>query len=240
MKNIHEQKWFWPLIIAILVFTVGYFVNKRERKPSYYVKKEPSKIYDKTSTSPTLTLIQNDSVTINENVYVTNFVLWNEGKIEINNDDLRKEIKVIAPKSAKILDYKIVNQFKEDISKFTAKQIDNEIIINWDYFDPGHGLELQIIYSNSNETNLSIVGEVLGNEVQQKDPPKKFKISDHYIALIVIVFVLLYNIAAWTKKPTESDKKIDLITVRAAAIGFAILGLYALYFIYVVNISPPF
>ncbi|WP_417855644.1 hypothetical protein [Xanthomarina gelatinilytica] len=240
MKNIHEQKWFWPSVIAVLVFSIGYLVNIKEREPSYYVKKEPSKIYDKTSISPTFKLVQNDSVQINENVYVTNFVLWNDGKVEINRDDLRKDIKIIAPEKAKILDFKIVNQFKKDISNFKAELINNEIVINWDYFDPGHGLELQILYSNSSETSLSIIGEVLGNEVKLKEPPTKFKISKHYIALIVIVFILLYNFVVWNQKITENDKKSDVFLTRAGAIGFLIFGIYSLYFLYIKNSSPPF
>lgn len=184
-------------VFGILLSLLFYFKSKKEREPVYSIKKEPSVIYYRNSTSQKLKVVLNDSIIVKESVFVSNVVIWNNGELEIEKKDVRKNFIISISGDSKILDYKIVNQTHPDIGNFKVKPEGDSLLLDWDYFDPMYGVELQIIYSGDHNSGIIVNGSVLGNNIKQYVPTTtshNINLIIHFLLFIsgvtIIVFVL--------------------------------------------------
>jgi len=217
---------FWGVIIgiiSILASIILFILSNKQREPVYSIVKEPTLIYDKENASSNFSLVSNDSILIDNNVYVSTIALWNNGELEIKKDDVRKNIK-LSVINGKILDYKIIRLSHPEVSEFELDKVDSDLIVNWDHFDPKFGFEFQVIYSGTFETELKMSGFVLGSDV------KKVKTSKMSIFLKIIFMVSIiinwylaikmsrkYNVNLWLKR--------IIITLTSA---LTVLFIYAL------------
>jgi len=178
----------------VAITIMFYEISNKTREPVYSVIKEPTLIFDKENASSNFKLISNDSTIINQNVYVTTIVVWNNGDLEIKKDDIRKEIKIIVLNQGEILDYKITKQTNPEISKFNLNQKENEILVDWDYFDPEFGFEFQVIYAGTEETQIVMDGYILGAEMKKVTlrPTSGFFKYFGIIMLIIQLFLVVW------------------------------------------------
>jgi hypothetical protein len=184
------KKNFWAaigLVVAILSIVLAfYFAREKKREPVYMIKNKPSLIFDKSSSSPKIKLLVDDTLLITQNIYVTTLEIWNKGRLPITKEDIREDFYVSCSDSlSKILDYKILDEKEKGISNFKLLPIDNGLKIVWDYFDPGFGFLFQIIYSGSFSSEVKISGYVLDTEV------KRFQWAQGSSKLIRILFYSL-------------------------------------------------
>jgi hypothetical protein len=218
----------WGLITAGLTITI-FLLQVEKRNPVYAVKNEPVLIYDNSISSPKIKLLLEDSVQISSNVYITNLVLWNKGRLTITKEDIRKEITVIPTNrdSITILDYKIVQETHPGISNFNLIEKDNSLFLDWDFFDPMFGLEIQVIYAGANSNNPFIIeGYVEGNQVKKvtKRDKDDFWISIMYYTMLGIMFIFIIWI--WTstiKKGQWKSKWPDLTWITLSFIGMIVI-----------------
>jgi len=192
MKKLLNSGIFWTIVTACIgiACTVAFYeFGKKELEISYYIKKLPSKIFDRDNASSKIQVHLSDSTVIEDNVYVTNFVIWNSGELEIKKSDVREQI-TIEGNDIEILDFSIVDAVYPDISNFNIVVTNGVHTLDWDYFDPSFGLEVQVIYAGTDESELKINGYVLGsNIVKYKTPKQKSPTSKWY--LLVSMFITI-------------------------------------------------
>ena len=91
-----------------------------------------------------------------ENLSITNFTLWNSGKLEIRKDDLAKgnEIKITAQEGISILDARIVH-VSEISNLFSITNISaNAIQIDFDYVNENDGAVIEIVHTGTSKSLL--------------------------------------------------------------------------------------
>lgn len=204
IKKLLNSGIFWTIIVGVIGIglTILFFkYTNKEREPVYAIKRAPSIIFDKENSSPKIKLLSADSVIINESVYITNFVIWNNGELEISKKDLRKDFKLIVPKGFEILDYKITNHTHPDISNFRLVQKGDELIIDWDYFDPGFGFELQLIYSGNENSHIELDGYVLGKSIKKVLPTPPLSSGYGEIMIFILGLIIFFSYLAHFNSP---------------------------------------
>jgi uncharacterized membrane protein YjfL (UPF0719 family) len=239
-KSIFRSGNFWTIvtfILGIIASYIFYIYSNKEREPVYAIKKEPSLIYDKSAATPRIKLLSDDSLIVNDNVYVASIVIWNNGSLEIQKSDVRKDFIISVSEKAKILDYKILNQVKPEISKFKLIPFQNTLKLDWDFFDPGFGAEIQLIYSANEKSRIEVDGYVLGNQIKlikAKDNNKYqyFKWGLIFSSLSIILFFgfIMQGFIQRIKNPnTNKARKIISIFLIVSYSLFAIMTLYLVY-----------
>ncbi|MEW7278104.1 hypothetical protein ABW636_05870 [Aquimarina sp. 2201CG1-2-11] len=184
---------FWTILIGILGFVITIYFTifySRDREPVYVSKYAPSAIFNKNISTENIKVITSDSSVINDNIYVTNLILWNRGELEIKKSDVRKDFLIKMNGGGKILDHKIVKQNDANVSNFRIIEKEEGLLIDWDYFDPKFGLEIQVIYSGNKSSKLIIDGYVLGNMVEEIDSNYALNDIDKNKNQILIIAIL--------------------------------------------------
>ncbi len=241
MNGIFKSGIFWTIVTASLgiIATVTYYeLGKKERSLSYYVKKEPSKIFDSENTTSKIQVYTDDSVRITKNVYVTNLVLWNSGDLEIKKTDVRKPIHISLSNGVRILDFNLVREIERGISNFQLIKENNELTLDWDYFDPNFGMELQIIYTGNDKSEVGIDGYVLGSEIKEK---KNVRLDDSNLIaqlLAFLVFIIIYIIIINIMRYTSLLKNNSLWFNRYEIFFGIIAGMLANLFFTLIHMGP--
>ncbi len=202
---------FWTIItfiITVVVTILIYKLSDKKIEPVYTVTKEPSLIFDKTNFTPKIKLISKDSIIVDKNVYVTNIAIWNEGKLEIKKSDIRQDIRLLPSLNTEILDYEIVKEVKPDISNFRIINNNEYLTLDWDYFDPNFGLEIQVIYAGNDSSKINVDGYVIGTEIKKLALMKVYK--GVFITLLIVIspgFILFLWIAIteWSKLKVNAN-----------------------------------
>jgi len=170
-SNTAKMKTWDIILLTITILSIGVavafgIVSLKKMNPVYDIKKDPSIIYNENIPSPRIKMVIDDSVLIEENVYVATMVLWNKGNLSIDTTAVRRDFFVKMKEGGTILDYDIIKQ-ADTISNFKLKKINNDLLIEWDYFDPGQGAEIQVIYTGNREDQPFIEGSVIGKNVKK-------------------------------------------------------------------------
>jgi uncharacterized membrane protein YeaQ/YmgE (transglycosylase-associated protein family) len=206
IKKLLNSGIFWTFVVGIIgvvITIIIYEFSNKSKEPVYSILKEPTLIYDKDNASSNFKLITNDSIIVQENVYVTTMVVWNNGELEIKKDDVRKKIKIKISNQGKILEYKITKQTNPEISNFKLNIKDNELLVNWDFFDPKFGFEFQIIYSGTEDTKIEVDGYIIGTQVKEVTL-RPNSVFFKYFA--IGAFFLHLFLAIWTFKDFNKSK----------------------------------
>jgi len=243
-KKILSSGIFWTFIAGFIFFWLTIFLTRDEKRPTYAVSKEPSKIVDVDNSFSKLKIVLNDSLVVDRNVYVTNIIIWNSGTKEITKSDVREKIKIEPINGAKILDYKIVNEEKKGISNFKLNPSGNFLVVDWDYFDPNFGFETQITYSGQDESKIIVTGYVIGNEVTFVELNKENTSGHKFFLIVFIIFLAFLSLVAiigYRKNKINGNTKEEPTLIQA--IGFTVffivvLGYYLNEFIF--KSYPPF
>ena len=219
--------WIIPISLTIYLF----ILQRKEREPVYAVKNEANLIYDKNNSSSRLKIYLDDSIPIINNIYVTNLVIWNRGKLPIEKKDVRKDIEIYPLDSTSILDYKIVDETHSGISNFKLDKIDNRLKLDWDYFDPSFGLEIQLIYTSvDKKERVKVSGYVLGNSVNQVIKREKSHLGENLTFLISAIMTIILLPILWInhiRKKTLTKNFFSLLGISLSLIG-ALVAYYTL------------
>lgn len=187
---------FWTVFLgltAIVISVILFVISKEEREPVYSVTKSPSLIFNGNISSNKLKLIIDDSILVQNNVYTMNLFFWNNGNKEISFNDIRKTFTIKPKENFKILDYFIIEKSTSEISNFRMNFKDDNVEIKWDFFDPNHGFEMQIIYISAYPEGLIIEGEVLGNSLRKVDLKPNFG-AIQFISIIFMIAIFGFSI----------------------------------------------
>ncbi|WP_298544369.1 hypothetical protein [uncultured Aquimarina sp.] len=194
LRKVTSFKGFWPIVVGSIILIINIFLLEKQMRPVYSIEKSPSLIYDSTSYSSKIKLYTNDSVTVDKNVYVVSMLIWNNGKLSITKERIRKdfELKVI---DGDIIDYKIVKENNKGVSNFKLLPTKEGLKLDWGYFDGGDGVIIQLIYTGNSSSEAVLSGFVEGGQVKKLDyveinykDPRFFVV----IGLFLIISVLLY------------------------------------------------
>ena len=219
------------LVIALISLGLSIFFyqnSKKTRSISYQVTQPIIKIFDKENATPKIKLLKNDSVLINDNVYLLTGKIWNSGNLSILPSDVRKDLTIELDISNIILDYKITNEKESGISNFKLDLISaNKLSLNWDYFDPNYGLVFQIMFLGKNDNpNFQLNGKVL--EVSQFikvdfiEDDKKF----YNIMLSLFSMLLPISFLIVTKK---DEKTFSYWLMLGILIILLVITIYSIY-----------
>lgn len=141
-----------------------------------------------------------------ENISITNFTLWNSGKLEIRKDDLAKgkELKIVAQEGTSILDARILC-FNEESNLFSISSIStNAVQIDFDYVNENEGVVIEIVHTGDSES-LSVDCKLKGGKDVHKfsyssSSSFKFKISDRtrkkIAGYVIVGFIVLCMLVA--------------------------------------------
>ncbi len=192
------------LLLAVVSIIWGFwshYSSINERKPIYALKGSPLKIFDKRNSLSSINLVSNDTCIISEDVYLITFILWNEGNLPIDNQDIREQFKISLQDSINILDFKVIEETHKGISQFSLcrEKQKNNLLIKWNFFDPGFAMKAQIIYCGAVNPQFKIKGYILGenqvSEIAQHQDRKPIKIISLIFisAISLIIFLMLIS-----------------------------------------------
>lgn len=229
-------------IIGITLAIIFYFSSKENRKPVYFIKQDSAIVFDKNNSSIKIKVVKNDSLVINQNVYMTTIRLWNDGNKEIKKEDIRNPFRIETSEKISILDYSIASEKNSGVNRFKLiKSNDNSLTISWDYFDPKDWVDIQIIYIGESKEEIFITGSVIGNKVSKIDKMEIFRIYHIPIHTLYVVLSLLclahyfyLNYYFQIKKPISNLKLKKTLTMASF---FIVLTLYFIWINYMT--SPP-
>ncbi|MBS1514298.1 MAG: hypothetical protein JSS63_04675 [Bacteroidetes bacterium] len=187
-------------ILAILgiVLTI-FFYNKsnKEKLLTYYKVTDNALIYDNSNSSNKFKVITSDSSIIKNNIYLIEFVLWNNGDFAIDSLDVREPFKIVLD-SAQILSYSIQNEVRPNYSKFTLTKNDsNSLILKWRFFDPHQALKIQVMYASNATKNFKLMANILDIlNIPQIEIDNKLRLSTKifYIVNIIASSLLIFYI----------------------------------------------
>jgi hypothetical protein len=241
-KQLLKSGTFWTIFFGVITIILAfyiYIISSEKRLPVYCVKKEPSLIFDKSNSSPKIKLISNDSIAINNNVYITTLVLWNKGNLQIKKEDIRKEFTIIPKGGAVILDYSIIKETKQGLSNFRILNDNKTLKIDWDYFDPKFGMELQVIYAGNPNSEILIDGYVLGSEVKKISVKKNTSPLSIVLDIITISIAVLLYYFLFRKGLNLFNSKFSKIGIIILTILYTLLVLTIIYKYYFQGNSIP-
>ena len=189
--------------LSLTVISIGlaiflYQNSKKTRSISYQVTQPIIKIFDSENATPKIKLLKNDSVLINDNVYLLTGKIWNSGNLSILHSDVRKDLTIELDISNIILDYKITNEKESGISNFKLDLISaNKLSLNWDYFDPNYGLVFQIMFLGQNDnTNFQLNGKILEvPQFRKVDFVESTKIFYSWFVIIISLISMMLPIS---------------------------------------------
>ena len=252
MLKLLKSRSFWSFTIGVAgtIFGVfSYFDSKKEIEPVWTIKNQAAKIYDKDNSTPLIRLIREDSTLIDENVFLTSIVLWNAGELPITKADMRKDFTIAFKDSVTLLDYKIVAQTDPLLNKFELIEEETGLMINWGFFDPGDGAEIQLIYASDTSAQLSINGLVLGSKLKEvvSKPKDKEPLLFDLLYLALFGSLLYAEVRSISREKKQVDGggvrkgrmlyRVVLIVLAVSGITLAVIDLVRMALFYY---SPPF
>jgi len=217
------------LAFTLLTGIYFYLVPLSQKEPSYFYSK-PQLIAEKADDNLKF-FYNNDEV---KNVYLTNLVLWNNGKEYIDNNDFikSKPIKFYSKENIKLLSATINKKSRKDLI-FDNKIINDTLVISLnsdEAIEQGDGVNFHILfttYSTLSDNVFSISSRIKGTKegfkYQNVNNFNKTNIKTIYILWGAIVFLLLLRII------TLSIYKKDIIFRTRELVFFTVLILLTIY-----------
>lgn len=157
-------------IFSILLSIYFYFESLQKREP-YYVQHPSSQIFNKSVSSPKITVIDNVGKPVIGDVYVVELSFWNNGKTSIEPSDVRTPVFLEFPNGYRLLDSKVVKENKPAVTAFKISDMPPSetdaprVKLEWTHLDPGLGARLQFIYVGEAKPELKFKGDILDTEI---------------------------------------------------------------------------
>ena len=227
-----DRNFWYTIITLMLTIAVGVFTYKlaeKKRDPVYAFLNKPALLFDKSTAGSSIKLYIKDSIVVEENIYISTVAIWNKGREAIEVKDIRNDFIIqYQGDTSSILDYRIIEENKQGVSNFRIVPMGKCLKIEWDHFDPGHGIKLQLIHKGSSNDQIEITGSVLGADLEQVILKQKWSLG----SIIVILFLLaiLWGIILWViiGNIKEAKKQWSSVTIKYILfVSFIIIFLIA-------------
>lgn len=195
-------------LVGITLSIYFYFQSLKTKEISFELIEPASLIYDSSNASSSIKLLDKDSLSIKDNVYILTGIIWNSGDLPISEDDVRKGVSLNLSSAKKILDFKILKQNDAEVAKFSLnKKSGNALGLNWKYFDPKFGFSFQIIYTGNENPDFKISGKILDVPEFRKDTyPKNNKMLLLGIIITVCGSIFSAYFYGVNREKISSDK----------------------------------
>lgn len=227
-------------LISISLSIYFYLDSQKKRQPVFIHSPEISQIFDNDISSPKIRVIDEAGNIIKKDIYLKTTVIWNEGDIPIEPDDVRKPVILKGTGIEQLLDYKIIEQTDPEVSAFRLTKLDSpeniQLKLEWNHFDPNHGAKIQLIYTGQSNPLLAYEGKIVGVSGFTDGRPLVNRwgfgewISGFFGALGVVVYETIKNIA---KMPNRS-KTFKLLFIIPMILVTIMLGMILLK-----GMTPP-
>jgi hypothetical protein len=153
------------LIILTFLITVGtpiwgiYSYYDKGQKPKYFIKS--TTIISKPSEVSQIEIYYQQQI-VNA-VTISKILFFNAGKSSIRRNDIakKKPIRISLKQGINILNAEVIYRKKQD-NDFNIRCENNDIIIDFDFLEKGDGGIIQIVHTGQNETDINLVGKVIG------------------------------------------------------------------------------
>lgn len=173
LKKFMNSSWdFWTSktgafligISAILVGSYQFYINK----PILKYTTNTNNVISSNNKNDFKIIVKSQEY---DNIYQTNVTLINTGEQALAGTDVSKighdPIRVVVPKDAGILHYTIDNNQTSQAVSGSLKELDGNIIINFDFLNPGNEITVTILHKN-NVSGFKIVGSAVNvNEITE-------------------------------------------------------------------------
>ena len=148
-------------LLGVILAIVFYVKSKKKRKP-WSLKRSFNIISDKIKKIGKINITYDKKPV--DNLTVTKIAFWNGGNETINFSDFAKNdrLRITPEENIQIFDAKIIFVSNKVCSPVISMQ-ENEIFINFDFFDFKQGFIVQLTHSGKSSKDLSINGTVKGS-----------------------------------------------------------------------------
>lgn len=111
-------------VLSAILGVVFYFHPLRQNKEATYSYPYTStRVFD-SSSATTYKIIYRDNTQITNDIYTTEFDLWNSSEEPIEPSDVRSPVRIVLFPAQRLLEYKIVTQVRPDVAQFKVREID--------------------------------------------------------------------------------------------------------------------
>jgi hypothetical protein len=159
--------------IALSILSIGvsvylYFKGRETRELSMRLV-AVTQVYDSSSISRKLSVLDAEKVPVTNDVYVASYQLWNSGTLPIEPADLRRPFTMRLVGDARMLDWAIPYCISDpDVCGFRFEASDtnaspHSVTLNWQHFDTQHGCQFQFLYAGSANGGLTFESPFTGN-----------------------------------------------------------------------------
>jgi hypothetical protein len=226
------------IALAVLSTIIGiiaslYLYHKGEKRAEIAFAVEQVQVFDKNHVGVVpLTVHDEASNVIDNNIYAASVTIWNYGNTEIQKEDVREAYRLVVEGGApKIIDISPIFFSRNNADDFSVNRSTGEI--SWQHFDEGEGLKLRMVYVNQAMANIALKGYsvkttvVDGHKLEQQRAMFAKYANDYiiYIALVLAtLFVLtVIHFSTQLKRPL---KQTALLIILGMGAGLGIV-LYA-------------
>ena len=241
------------LIIGLcsLIFAIVFYYRSRKIRRPVYAVRNTNLIKEKAQKITNIEILYNKSKI--DNLSVARVAFWNRGRETIDRSDIApiNKIRLVAQGKANLLGVGIIYE-KNKSNNFSLspipidrdKDLQNELEINFDYFDHNEGIILQVFHTGNSSSDIKIDGAIKNaGSIQKLSTPLYDKIPDPrnlmnglklkhrklivgFILLIVPIIASIYEFAPKTSITTSPLIKIVfllLISTTYWATAFSIV-----------------
>lgn len=243
------------LLGCVASLIIGFFIAQLFDKNidvKYTESKRPTLIFNSKESLGLKLKSQNDDL-IDNDVFVRSFIVWNKGNHPASLEDLRAPIR-LSLKEGTLLSAQIAKA-SDSISNFRVIDVRPQSIdIEYDYFDPNSGFEIDIIYTSNGNSEVVFSGAWLMDKIDNDDKWYSTLSSVEFLSItfflmlflfiIPIVFILIRirrnsQTISDTKEKLELHKKLEnrLYFTSFVSLGVFLICLFSL--IYFESIRLP-
>ncbi len=230
-------------IVSIAVSIYLFFKAKEFREISIRLV-AVTKVYDSSSTSRKLSVLDSNKDPVTNDVYVASYQLWNSGTLPIEPSDLRRAFSMSFVGDARLLDWSIPYSVSDsDVCRFRLEASDTNssphfLTLKWQHFDPQRGCQIQFLYAGSARSALAFESPFTGNgrvtDITQLSVWKRPRIGGYSI----ISFILLGVISTSALLISDFAKNLQLRRnrswIKAQMVGwivYLIIGVLAAWIV---------
>jgi len=141
------------LAIYGIVTSYVIFNKSQQRREISYRFVSRTKVYDSSSSSPKLSLLNADKSPVTNDVYVTSLQFWNSGTMQIEPGDIRRPLQITLYKGNALLDWRVAHVLQDsDVCHFRLVPVQtngpvSSLIYAWDHCDTNRGCQIQILFA---------------------------------------------------------------------------------------------
>jgi hypothetical protein len=239
-------------LLGIIATFYFYFKSIRKKDPTFSIR-SINLIKDKINKIEGLEIkYQEDKI---KNLSISKIAFYNNGKDTIKSSDVasKNRIRIEITKGNKILDSDIVFE-KNKSNNFNVNLKKNIVEIDFDYFDFGEGIVIQIVHTGKSSEDLTVNGSIHGvKNLKEKSLNKSFikkilkpsnKVFDKLLPkksknfLLFILFIIPIMVFALLLAPNE-PKKTELSLWVKLFLGTFTIFLYWGLGITIIKNRPP-